>query len=409
MPEKDNLIKLMAVIGLMFGVIGAVQQIDFLMDGFGRKNTVHGLLYNKNLWSSAQLLTLPFCIYILRFSKKWKTIGIIAATGLLVSIFISMTRSVMVGLFAMTFIVSLFNKKIRKWSIVLAICCVVAVFIFGYKRFFDTQTLTYRFEVWSQTLNMIKDYPMGVGAGNWQIELANYSDGITTPDAFKRVFFAQPHNDFLWSFAETGIAGGLVFLSIFGLGLYYAFKTRNILVMCGVIGFVCNAFFSSPSDRSFHNMILMVYLSLVVPVVGKWKSKPIAIVCMLLCTTVMYLRHVDTVLLSKAHNWQLSVKEFSKISWFTTIDQQTTPVAYWKAVEYHKQKKYDKALDNFRIAHKQNHNHVHNLNFIGVYALQSRQLETAKWYFERALKICPGFELAQENLLKINDVYAGSK
>ena len=68
-----------------------------------------------------------------------------------------------------------------------------------------------RFALWRYTLNMIRDYPFGVGLGNWQYIYPIYARGdhvnVTASPS-------RPHNDLLWIAAEVGLPGLLAYLAI---------------------------------------------------------------------------------------------------------------------------------------------------------------------------------------------------
>ena len=70
-----------------------------------------------------------------------------------------------------------------------------------------------RYKLYKSTLQLISEHPiLGVGPGNWKIEVWQY--GLYF-DTWGKSFAQRPHNDFLWVFAEGGVLAGLSYILIF--------------------------------------------------------------------------------------------------------------------------------------------------------------------------------------------------
>src|SRR5262249_34423313 len=69
--------------------------------------------------------------------------------------------------------------------------------------------LSDRVRVWSQTLLMVRDFPVfGVGLGCWPELFSHYQ----APPSSPYLFFREVHNDYLELFADIGVVGFAVFL-----------------------------------------------------------------------------------------------------------------------------------------------------------------------------------------------------
>ena len=67
---------------------------------------------------------------------------------------------------------------------------------------------------------------LGHGPGNWKLVAPNYGAlQIRRWSEEGETYFLRPHNDFLWVLTESGIVGGLLYMSVFLVALYYGMKT----------------------------------------------------------------------------------------------------------------------------------------------------------------------------------------
>lgn len=73
---------------------------------------------------------------------------------------------------------------------------------------------TSRGQVILDSLEMIKDHPLGVGAGNWIFEYPLYRNRLNVRAFNKRIQITRVHNDYIQYLAELGFPG---FLALFGL------------------------------------------------------------------------------------------------------------------------------------------------------------------------------------------------
>ncbi len=79
------------------------------------------------------------------------------------------------------------------------------------------ESVRVRLAVWSDTLRLVRDHPLGVGAGNFEQAFIPYAlGGRTRPD--ESLVFRSPHNEYLRVLAEEGvIASALLAALLVGL------------------------------------------------------------------------------------------------------------------------------------------------------------------------------------------------
>ncbi|MHC4175123.1 MAG: O-antigen ligase family protein [Planctomycetota bacterium] len=273
---------------------------------------ITGTMAQKNQFSSALFLMLPFCLYgVLGFRNYWKIISTIPMVLVLILILLNQTRSVWLGMLmstGATIIVVLLLFMLRKVDIsketkalffrrfsYIVIVLIVAGGIFGYlylrsnsmnslvdqvESIFspkDRQNIP-RVSMWRKTLEPIQDnFFFGIGAGNWKIVLPSYGLEGLPHNMFKTTYFVRPENDYIWVLSEIGIFGFILYLLIFGIIIVYVLKilTRHsntndklllTLIFFGIVGYMVISFFTFPKERIFHSMFLLLMMAIVISI-----------------------------------------------------------------------------------------------------------------------------------------------
>lgn len=303
---KERTPKLVAIASLIAFVIGIVQYYNkvflesssTLPDGRETIYAVIGVMSHKNEFSNALMLMLPFLGYgAYSFKKTWRFISIAALVLTFVMILILKTRAVWVGIAGAGFLISamlvFFGNRVklhRTWRMVVAGVMIAGIAGIAYiyalpeqeddfsllgrvKNITNLQSAhnTSRIKVWQATVEMIRENPWkGVGAGNWQMLIAPYCKGMFSSIA--ALNWGRPHNDFLWVWAEKGIIGIILYLAIFGLGLFYLFRAffrhpdvkarmLALLFIGGIISYLAISFFSFPYERINHTVYLALMMA----------------------------------------------------------------------------------------------------------------------------------------------------
>ncbi|GIV33716.1 MAG: hypothetical protein KatS3mg031_1251 [Chitinophagales bacterium] len=113
-----------------------------------------------------------------------------------------------------------------------------------------------RFTLWASSVQLIKEHPLtGVGAGNWKFRYPE--KGLPERCQTGEVAFMQPHNDFLWVFAETGVIGGMAFAALFAVALAASLRSfwqgkdviLHLAVIAGISMYAVQSFFDFPKER----------------------------------------------------------------------------------------------------------------------------------------------------------------
>jgi O-antigen ligase len=242
-------------------------------------NAFNGLTGNKNIAAASVMVKLPFVLYFFIESNFIKKIlgTIIISLSVLSILFIAARASYISFLifFLLSFIACfVFNKGIKQ-----RILFLVPIF-FGYTIGFvfgnlfiptnasssivnKVNTISFTQEgssgrtlLWKDAYNYTFDHPyLGGGLGSWKIESAPYwnahgSDYLVPYHA---------HNDFLEIFAELGLFGGFLYLTIFlylaflfFIHIKFKFSRNKLIYFISLISLGCyfiDSFFNFPMER----------------------------------------------------------------------------------------------------------------------------------------------------------------
>ena len=127
-----------------------------------------------------------------------------------------------------------------------------------------------RLAVWSDTLRLVRDRPLGVGAGNFEQAFIPYAlGGGTRPD--EALVFRSPHNEYLRVLAEEGLVTSALLAALL-LGLARALSRSPTvaswrsppgrLLASALVFLAIEAFFQFPFEMAFPSLTAAVALGL---------------------------------------------------------------------------------------------------------------------------------------------------
>ena len=237
---------------LLFGLVECFVTLKIFFENFtfeyglDRIRDLEGLSSNQNFNAFAILSKIPISIYFLNTNQK-KVIRFLMSALIALQfflLFVIASRASLLCLFLLLIILIILHitrKKLFIESFLSLKHLVVVLFSFMLSfgtHFFLYENKTelrvqnrinslqdastnYRILNYKEAIDGIIDYPIfGVGIGNWKIISLKYAQNrIENYEIPKHV-----HNDFLHIAVETGILGGILFLSIFASILFFSFK-----------------------------------------------------------------------------------------------------------------------------------------------------------------------------------------
>ncbi len=271
------------------------QIVNNFMEGKGQAiNEIKSIYSNKNILSAAIFVKIAFVLWLLAFGKNWmKALGGFTLFIAFLATLILSTRSFYIGAIFLILTYGPFmfiryyrkneKRKIIRSTIYLTGAIILCFYLFsaalkylyptssqaGYAVDFITRLKSIspdkvagggqRVETWKRSFKLIKENPiLGVGTGNWKVDVLKYE----TPTTGAYIYMYKSHNDFIETFADTGIFGGVLFMGIFLLifanFIRAFFKARKgeeesykwlFLPAFGLFCYFFDAFFNFPSDR----------------------------------------------------------------------------------------------------------------------------------------------------------------
>ncbi|KZN46903.1 hypothetical protein N476_03130 [Pseudoalteromonas luteoviolacea H33] len=222
-----------------------------------------------NIWIPILVLS----IYNRRKSKVYFLLGLASLLVLMNLLLESLTRGTILGLLAaemiVLFILLLKTKKLPLKYLSVSVAFLCAVVTFNLMKISGLSTLkgqinsiqelnTGRENVFSNTVDMIKDNPLGVGVNNFEYTHQKYAKA-GTPNASPYVsdmrILTSPYNILLKFYSELGFLGGSLFLILFGMVFIKALL--NLLKGVFIDAWIFMAVFS----LYFHAMFSSVFLT----------------------------------------------------------------------------------------------------------------------------------------------------
>jgi O-antigen ligase len=192
----------------------------------GRIETVGGPDFTESNFLSAYLAAMIPLIGIQFLRSTWtgKLVCLVAGVFTTNAIVLARSRGALVGIAAGA-LTALFLAP-RKYRVTIAVGLVVAAaggfYLMDPGYFFRAGTITVsqeqqdgaaqsRLDVWEASVQMLRDHPWGIGAGNFFQTVGRYNEKRAGLDA---------HNAFVRCYSELGVQGLLAFIALVGNALW---------------------------------------------------------------------------------------------------------------------------------------------------------------------------------------------
>lgn len=415
----------------VFQILLLLKKDDFLMQMY----SVQSVIGHKNLVSGALLIALPWMYYILRYSELgYKVFALTGLWSSLIVIGLLRTRAAWVGLFlallvllpaAITWIrnkrqIELNYKRLIPFS--LAAVSLIGSIYLSKHQIIDPTNLNHRLKFWQNSIEMFKENPLGVGAGNWQFWFPKYGmEGMNTSVMDGETVLPQPHNDFLWVLTESGIFGFGFFMSFWLLiiaaarhQLKSARESHQTLLirisLLSIIGYLGFSFFDFPLERPEIQILVMSSAAFIA---SRAKS---GFVKLPAWTALVFVGISLTSAYSafqKLKSEKISVKVMeanarqdarriiplaeSALSNYFVIDRVGNSMYYYMGLGYMAQQNWPKMKEMYDKALELTPYHFISMNQMGNYFKAQGDLNTALQWYLKALEIAPRYTAALLN------------
>lgn len=318
--QKKQVINILAYLLAGILLLQSLQSLSFLLSQMGSMNfneIVLGMRANagnKNIYAASLMIKIPFALYgILQLPGIRKLFFLASFTLGSLVIFLLNSRTTYLGLIAVIVLTAIYemirffrDKNKEHWLKFIFLLLPLAVSYLigqglvnsskynmgdentegGYGTVVERMgsivsekdnSRNQRLAFWQHAIDYTRSHPiLGAGYGNWKLESIEPSkdifDELSVP--------LHAHNDFLEFFAELGIPGGLLYISLFITIALITIRTiihgknkesEPILVMAaiGLLAYAIDAFFNFPIERSinqiFFSLVSAVCLASYIP------------------------------------------------------------------------------------------------------------------------------------------------
>lgn len=397
---------------------------------------VTGRSGNKNLLSGLLFTCIPLLLLgVFRFKRKINWAYSLVLLLIIFLVYQIRTRSIYLAIIVgivMSFLYYIYWHYKYKWLktlfatlpfIVIMICS--AIFFFGYPQDITeilqlregskTGTIAERFTIWNKSIVLYKENIfVGVGSGNWKIAFPSVGlEGLTRAEQ-TTTFFARTHNDWIQILCETGIIGGLLWISIWATTVWKSITTLGttilkkqaiplLIILSGLLGFGLFTFVSYPLER----IEFIIFLSLYFALLSYYTNSPIKrlqfsqraskistlIIILFLGACAIY-----TTLRVKQESQVLEIIKTPSNSFLTpekyqpiiySITPTGTPVTYYEGIYHLQRNQYKNAIKAFQKALIVAPNDLPTHLNIGVSYFRNNHIDKALYHYEKALKISP--------------------
>jgi len=318
--QKKDVLNVLAYLLAGILLLQSIQSLSFLFSQMGSMSFneivlgMRGNAGNKNIYAASLMIKIPFALYgIIQLAGIRKLFFLTSFTLGSLVIFLLNSRTTYLGLIAVMVLTVIYelirffrDRNKEHWLKFIFLLLPLAVsYLIGQGLVNSSKynvgdentegvygtvaermgsivsekdgSRNQRLAFWQHAIDYTKAHPwLGAGYGNWKLESIEPSkeifDELSVP--------LHAHNDYLEFFAELGIPGGLLYISLFITIALITIRTivqannketEPILVMAaiGLLAYAIDAFFNFPIERSinqiFFSMVSAVCLASYIP------------------------------------------------------------------------------------------------------------------------------------------------
>jgi O-antigen ligase len=308
LSDRPDIFNSLAQLIALMLLLESVRALSLLAESTGEMtmseliHSLKGTTGNKNIFSAGLIVKIPFVLYCLHTGgnlKKALNIGIFFLGSLV--IYLANARAAYLSLLLISILYGVFcvfeNRREKNTERLLyrlgrfivplvAALFVSQVVLSSLKNLDDNKVQQYgsvtsrlatidqggeiRLQLWAHAADYTLKHPlMGCGYGNWKIASIPYIR-VLTDDLYVPV---HAHNDFLEAFAELGIIGGALYLSLFVCILVFTIKTLllkadtrsrliSVFTFFSFAGYSVDAFFNFPMERPVNQVYFVLLTAL---------------------------------------------------------------------------------------------------------------------------------------------------
>jgi O-antigen ligase len=287
-PLLSRMVAFLLLGQCLVSLIGFFADLPHIGLGYAIVNMQSGM-GNKNVFAASIIIKLPFLLFNIYHSKKlWMIVHALILFVALYTLFLVNARSSFIGLLVELSML-LYLRPVLYRIALIALPLIAAIILSGLtiKQTSQGEQVMYgnvvdrlqsidisteqgtgnRKHIFESTLDIIRKNPLtGVGYGNWKLASIPY-ETFYNKDA---VVNYHSHNDILETTAETGIPGGLCYLSVF-ISVFVLFflrikrsKSVFLFACLALGGYFTDACLNFPLERTTMQVYFAFWLAILV-------------------------------------------------------------------------------------------------------------------------------------------------
>lgn len=446
--QADRILPFLVLLGAGEAAIGLGELL-----GLVRMNALMhvpiGTAGNNNVYGCLMALLLPFpLLLLLRAQGPRRILLAVAAAAIALLALVSSSRTAVIALPIAALSIGALHLLKHKTALLrsplprqIAIAAIPLLIIatpiawaainFQTGQFATEETtgITERGMLWRESIDMVQEAPLlGSGPTSWKYQVLHRGiTGYSTEYGLR--FFTRPHNDFLWTAAESGIPAALCYIALLTYLFYSSVRQawraqdrtgrlRFYLLAAGILIWIVISSLNFPLERIDHLIVFAAYAGLLMShsklegkyVKGLGKGLGLLLAGGLALLLVIGLqryrqdRHLqDLEIARKANQPQKVLDECAKTRGpFFTVDYYTsTPIALYAGVALLQTGKTQEALDQLSEAYATNPSHPHVLNNLASTYVILGDFEEAGNYYREAIETFRDFPDPYVNLSRI--------
>lgn len=294
--QEKEVVQLLPKLAVMATIIAIIFSFSELSHALKAKEPfsstvylVEGLHAHKNLLSNWVCLLIPFTFLGVRLPSLWPKVIFYIAISLQVGfVLLLQTRASIIGLLAFALVIIIeyssrskakkillnfftgFSIIVGLFLVLLFLSPVMENLLLGLE--IESASASERTILWAKSMSMIKAHCFsGVGLGNWKIYFPNQGLEGLYRATLNDTIFARPHNDFIWTLAESGLFAFLSFFTFIGLIIKTSLvaskdqksshKHLTFTFIAGICMFLSISFFDFLKERIEHIIIFAILLA----------------------------------------------------------------------------------------------------------------------------------------------------
>ena len=283
---------------------------------------------------------------------------------------------------------------------------------------------------WKKSAGLFTSHPLlGVGAGNWRINVASCPTPVNPDHIYKNYTYSQPHNEWIGFLTELGLPGLILTLLLFIVPVVIVFyrllvKSEKLPVAAifyasFITGFLLFACFDFPFKRIEHNVIFFSALAFLIAKISLkelkithnwliWKYFRFLLIAGLIITGVVVVIRIKgefftlRMFFHEGKNFnQVIINSQKAKSPFYKLTPNTLPLDWFSGVAHFRLQEPENALVEFYDALKITPYEVRVKNDYATALYTLKQIGKAKSELQESLRIDPFFDDGRFNLAAI--------